>query len=221
MLAISERQLRSWEKLSLIPPQETFAFSDLIALRTLARLRQSRVPLVQIRRAVAALCEKLSSVSDPLRELKIFTDGRKVTVQVAGNRMDPISGQLLLDFDQAEIHKMLSFPKKSDGKESRAARQYESVLCFDRALELEQTGAPIEDIIQAYEEVIRLDPKSPGALVNLGTIYYHLRKWKEAEQYYRRSVEADPSYALAHFNLSNGKCRIQLHARRHRIRCGS
>ncbi len=44
---------------------------------------------------------------------------------------------------------------------------------------------------------------SAGALVNLGTVHFHLRNWDQAEDYYRRALEADPRYALAHFNLGN------------------
>jgi len=29
------------------------------------------------------------------------------------------------------------------------------------------------------------------------------RKWKEAEQFYRRAIEVDPDYALAQFDLAN------------------
>lgn len=43
----------------------------------------------------------------------------------------------------------------------------------------------------------------PPALVNLGTIYFHLRRFGKAEECYRKAVEADPNYALALFNLGN------------------
>jgi tetratricopeptide (TPR) repeat protein len=204
MLGISERQLRSWEKLHLIPAQDSFAFPDLIALRTLARLRANHIPPARIRRAVAALRKKLRGIRNPLNELKIFSDGKKLTVQMAGNRMDPISGQLLLNFDSAEMNKLFSFPQKAQSDDrSRAAQQYEATLYFDKALELEQKGAPAKEIIRAYEEVIERDPKSVAALTNLGTVYYHLRKLDEAERYYRKALEVDPGYALAHFNLGN------------------
>ena len=72
-----------------------------------------------------------------------------------------------------------------------------------KGLELEQNGAPLRNIIEAYQRAVSLDPHSAGALVNLGTAHYHLRSWKEAEAYYKQALEADPSYALAHFNLGN------------------
>ena len=46
-------------------------------------------------------------------------------------------------------------------------------------------------------------PGAAGALVNLGTIYYRLRKFGEAEKYYLAAIEADPAYPLAQFNLGN------------------
>jgi len=204
MLSVSERQLQSWEKQKLIPHQEKFAFGDLIALRTLVQLRKSNVPAVQIRRAVSALRDKLGAVSDPLKEFKIYSDGKKITVKLAGGKMDPISGQLLLNFDETELNKMLSFPRKpADDKSASLARQFEATLWFEKALDLEQSGARVEQVIEAYHSVITLDPQCAGALVNLGTIYFHLKKWDEAECHYRKALEADPAYSLAHFNLGN------------------
>lgn len=205
MLGISHRQLRSWEKENLVPSLEAYAFSDLIALRTLARLKEHRISAPRIRQAVAALREKLRAVSDPLKELKIFSDGKRIAVQIAGGKMEPISGQLLLDFDQAELHKMLSFPRHPEARDktAKAAREFEAGLWFEKALELEQAGAPVGEIIRAYQNAIDLDPRSAGALVNLGTVYFHLRNWDQAEQHYKKALEADPSYSLAHFNLGN------------------
>lgn len=206
MLNLSERQLCGWEKDRLIPRLETFAFPDLIALRTLARLKKGGLSPVHIRRAVQSLRQKLSTIEDPLRELKIYLDGKKISVRVESGRMEPVSGQLLLDFDQEELHKMLSFPRHSSEDAERAmlaARHAEAAVWFEKALELEQTGAPVNDAIEAYKKAVELDPKSAGAFVNLGTIYFHQRKWKLAEQQYQQALAADPEYALAHFNLGN------------------
>ncbi|HEX8985473.1 MAG TPA: tetratricopeptide repeat protein [Bryobacteraceae bacterium] len=204
LLGIAERQLREWEKQELVPRLEEFAFSDLIALRSLQKLRASRVSLSRIRSAVRALREKLGGVADPLRDLKIFCEGRKIAVLLEGQKMEPVSGQLLLDFDREELTTLLAFPeaaRKSRG--GNAAKIQEAEGWFERGLELEQTGAPPEQIIEAYEKAIELDPSSAGAAVNLGTVYYHQKRWEDAEREYMRAVEIDATYALAHFNLGN------------------
>jgi len=55
---------------------------------------------------------------------------------------------------------------------------------------MERVASPLSEIIAAYEKALELDPKSSGALVNLGTLYFNARKWKEAEHYYRLALEA-------------------------------
>ncbi len=74
---------------------------------------------------------------------------------------------------------------------------------FDRGLELEQTGAPYEQIIEAYQKAAELDPQSAGALVNLGTVFFNGHAWADAETQYKKALDLDPTYALAHFNLGN------------------
>lgn len=206
MLDISSRQLRSWEKQKFVSSSGSFTFSDLLALRTLVELRDSKIPPAQIRKALDALRKRLSDVHSPLTELKIFSQGKKIQVQFEGQRMEPISGQLLLDFDAAEISKLLSFPTQAAKQPTPGEKQKnrrEAEHWFEKGLELEQTGAPKEQIIEAYQKASELDPASAGALVNLGTVYFNARDWREAERYYRKALEVDPEYALAHFNLGN------------------
>jgi tetratricopeptide (TPR) repeat protein len=79
----------------------------------------------------------------------------------------------------------------------------ESEAWFQKGLDLEEAGAPLSQVVEAYQKVINLNPGAAGALVNLGTIYYRERRYAEAEQYYKRAVNADPGYPLAEFNLGN------------------
>jgi tetratricopeptide (TPR) repeat protein len=202
LLRISEKQLKSWEQQKLVAPTAIYGFRELLALRTLIRLRQNRVPPLRIRRAIQALTEKLSGVENPLTELKLYADGKRVHVEIDGRAMEAASGQLLLDFDPAELSRLLEFRAKESPHAERDQRQ-SAERWFQRGLDLEQTGAPSEQVIEAYQKAVELDPNSAGALVNLGTIYFNAHQWKEAERYYTQAIEVDPDYALAHFDFAN------------------
>jgi tetratricopeptide (TPR) repeat protein len=201
LLSISERQLRGWERHDLIRPLDSFAFSDLIALRTLIKLRESRVPSEKIRLALSALRKKMRHIADPLKELKVVSDGRRIRVEISGQHMEPVSGQLLFNFDQTELKRLLSFPARS--RSEQKAQKENADLWFQKGLDLEQTGAPIEQAIEAYEKAAQLDPGSAGALVNLGTIHFNARALAKSESCYKAALAIDPAYALAHFNIAN------------------
>jgi len=202
ILDVTERQLKAWETQGLVAAGESFGFSDLLALKTLKKLRELRIAPARIQRAIASLKSKIEDIDYPLAQLRISTEGRQITVNVGGNRMDPISGQLLFDFDAKEIEKLRSFPVKAEPVDN-SAREQISEHWFQRGLALEETGAPVEDAIAAYRKAIESNPNASGALVNLGTIAFRAGKLKEAETWYTRAMEADPGYALARFNLGN------------------
>jgi tetratricopeptide (TPR) repeat protein len=202
LLGISERQLKSWERQRLVASTASYGFRELLGLRTLIKLRQDHVPPLQIRRALTALSDKLSHIENPLTELKLYADGRRVRVEVDGRAMEAESGQLLLDFDEVELNRLLEFPPKDRDAEERG-RRASAERWFQRGLELEHSGAPAEQVIEAYQKALELDRHSAGALVNLGTIHFNTRNWEEAERYYHQALEADPEYALAHFDLAN------------------
>lgn len=196
---LSERQLRSWERQDLLSPADSYSFSDLIAIQALVKLRENHIQPRQIGRAVASLRKKLDGIRHPLAELSIVSDGKKIAVRVGGQKMEAISGQILFDFDTASLGDVKTFPERKRS----VNRLHESEAWFQKGLELEETGAPVAQAIEAYRKVLELNPEAAGALVNLGTIYYRQRRFAEAERYYREAIEADPAYPLAQFNLGN------------------
>jgi tetratricopeptide (TPR) repeat protein len=208
MVGISERQLRSWEKQGFVKPSAVFGFSDLLALKTLRKLREFDISPKRIQLAIASLRKRLKDIEQPLAQLRITAEGKRILVHLSGNKMEPISGQLLFDFDEREIEKLRSFPSVSpaatkDAAAKVAEKEQEAEVWFQRGLTLEETGAPVNEAIGAYRKAIELNPTAAGALVNLGTIHFRMKKLKEAEAFYTRALEADAEYPLAHFNLGN------------------
>jgi DNA-binding transcriptional MerR regulator len=209
MLGVSEQQLRGWERQGLIRDPAVFSFKDLIALRTLLKLRENRISTQMIGRAVASLKRKIAGVEHPLSELRIVPEGRHMAVHVAGQKMEPISGQILFDFESVAPAGIKAFP--AEAPVNRASVEREAEFWFQRGLELEERGAPVEETIEAYQKSVGFNPHAAGAWVNLGTIHFRLRKYREAEDFYLRAIEADPAYPLAQFNLGNlydEQCRL-------------
>jgi tetratricopeptide (TPR) repeat protein len=174
-------------------------------LKRLLALRAENASPRALRQALHALRSKLGNVADS-DDVRVYKDGRRVRVQIGRQKMEPVSGQLLFDFAEDELAKILQLPTSQKNAASVAERvrnKLEADRWFERGLELEQTGAPYEQIVDAYQRAAALDPKSAGALVNLGTVFFNGHAWADAETHYRKALEIDPGYALAHFNLGN------------------
>jgi tetratricopeptide (TPR) repeat protein len=196
VLSLEERQLRSWEKQGLISASENYAFPDLLTLRTLNSLREQKIPVQRIRQSFRSLRDRLGQQPS---DVKIFTEGRRIGVQYSGQRIEPVTGQLFFNFETADATKTRLLAPRHESRQNRE----QSDFWFQKGLELEQSNAPTAGAVDAYLKAVELNPSAAGALVNLGTIYFHQREWKKSEQYYQASIEADASYALAHYNLGN------------------
>ena len=158
LLGLRENQLKSWERQGLVPALESYGWQDLLTLRSLQALRRNRVPSKRIQQALAAMRRKLAEVANPLRELRLVAEGRRVVVLVDGQRMEPISGQLLLDFGAEQMSRLLAFPERTAPRRPAPGRGREAEQWFQKGLELEKTGAPFEEIIEAYQRAVELDP---------------------------------------------------------------
>ncbi len=200
LLDVTEKQLDYWERLRLVSPrkgpgekgEKFYDFRDLLSLRTAKQLIEQGVPANRLRRSLAALQQKLSEVQTPLTELRILSNGRDVVVETGGTRLEPLSGQFVLNFDARELgEKLRVMPERSADDWFALALQYEADP---------ETWAEAAD---AYEHVLATDPRRTDARINLGTLYYEQENLDKAAECFRRAVELEPGNALAHFNLGS------------------
>lgn len=207
LLKIDNRQLRSWERQQLVPELVHYRFSDLLLLKKIAKLRAENAHPKLIKQAQHALNEWLKGVPQQHEDVQVYKDGRHVRVQIGKQKLEPESGQLIFDFAEEEIKKLLHLQPqgRKNGEEvaDKLRKKIEADYWFERGLELEQASAPQEQVIEAYEKAVELDPRSAAAIVNLGTVFFHGHAWADAEEQYKKALGIDPNYALAHFNLGN------------------
>ena len=201
ILGINANRLLAWERSGLADPKDDYSFADLIALRTLQRLRENGIPNRRISEALTELRIRLSHVTSPLDELKIVSDGRRIAIQLPGERVEAITGQVLFDFDADSLRSVatMEVTQVAGPPDSGGGEDY----WFQQAQDLEKSGAPVEEVIEAYRKVIDCNPSAAGAWVNIGTLQFRQGRLPLAESSYQSALRAHPEYAVAHYNLGN------------------
>jgi tetratricopeptide (TPR) repeat protein len=198
ILQIGPRQLQGWERAGLVARQQSYSFNDLGQLRTLHVLREEDVPVALIRHSIVAM-KAVAGMANPLLEASLVRTGTRLAFRHHGAMVDPISRQLLFDFERLDQKgkqpSVSSEPAPLRGPQDVQER-------FLAAVQAEELGEK-QRAIEIYKEIMRLDPGFAPSWINLGTIHFHLRQFDLAEELYRHATEIDPGYVLAFFDLGN------------------
>ena len=200
MLDVTEKQLNYWEKLRLVAPrksgvEKSYDFRDLITLRTAKQLIEKGVPAQRLQRSIVALQQKLAEVQSPLTELRIRSNGRDVIVERAGVQLEPISGQIMLNFETRELtEKVRMMPQRSANDWVAVGVQRE---------EQNMSKAAPRLAAEAYRSALETDRGNVDALNNLGTLSYEEGNFEDAIALFRHAVTLHPDHMLSHFNLGS------------------
>jgi len=207
ILQITSRQLQGWERAGLIAQRETYTFQDLGELRTLRSLREEDVPAASIRQSIAAM-QAVAGLTNPLQQASVVRTGTRLAFRANGAMVDPIRRQLLFDFDRVDGHPATADVAPMRRSSSGTSRDVQDL--FVAAVQAEEAGEK-QRAIALYEEMLELDPNYAPGYINLGTLYFHLRQFKKAEELYRKATETDPGYVLAFFDLGNVLDELERH----------
>ena len=230
LLRATDRQLSNWERKGWIHPSQAaspvlkgalpgtpkrsrsprppcYSFADVAALKTILQLRRSGIP-ARLLRSIYGEARNgpgVSAVSQAWNDLQVQSYGKRLSVSYQGGRMEPVTGQLLLDFtprrELSNVHPMNLARRQP--QPSEADRRARADRLFLAGLRYEERPETIPKAIRAYQQAIELNPRALGAFINLGTIYYHQGAFPEAKESYCAALALNPSSALVHFNLGN------------------
>src|ERR1700693_2800590 len=113
MTGATRQQLDYWARLGLVRPrvrwgERFFSFSDLVAVETLNRLVERRIPARRLVRAMDTLDRQLGRARAPLASLRVSIHGTRIVVHEPGpaaRPFEPLSGQFVLDFETAPLER--------------------------------------------------------------------------------------------------------------------
>ena len=205
LLGLSPSQIRSFVRSGLIEPVQRaggrylFSFEELVFLKAARDLLSSRIGARRIQRALTRLRERMPEVGRA-SGLRLSAEGRRVVVGDGQTRWLPESGQILLEFEVAELaRKVAPLARKAFREAKTGPRQLSAEEWYGWGCELEAVS-PAE-AREAYERALELDPEHPDAHVNLGRLLHEAGNAGYAETHYRKALAARPEDATAAFNL--------------------
>ncbi|NUO51671.1 MAG: tetratricopeptide repeat protein [Polyangiaceae bacterium] len=204
LLGFSVGRIRALAKNRVVAPSgrrrghRAYTFQDLIALRAARDLLAKKVRLRDVSRAIESIRSALPKVTRPLAELSIVSDGRKVVLRSSTGSYEPVSGQMLLDFDVRALRDDVVRVLRPNAGKARARTAYD---LYVRASQLDEDPATLEEAERLYRRAVELDPWLAIAHTNLGNIFFRRGDEEEATKLYEKALQIDRAQPEAQYNL--------------------
>lgn len=173
-----------------------FSFQDLVLLRMARALYNARIAPRQLQRALVELKASLPQDA-PLSGLRIQAVGRQVAVGDGASHRDVRSGQLLMNFDNAQAPAAVA--KLERTAPAAQGPSLEAGAWLERAQAMEERGdAPAAEA--AYRQALALEPARGDAYVNLGVLLCDAGRAQDALDLFDHGLRHGVDEALLHFN---------------------
>jgi tetratricopeptide (TPR) repeat protein len=204
LLGMSPGRLRTLDKAKVVVPtgrrkgRRAYTFSDIIALRVARDLLGNKVRLREVAKSIEAIRKMLPRVSRPLSELRIASDGKQVVVRSDEGPFEPATGQMLLDFDVADLRDDVVRVLRPAAGTDRARIAYELYL---KASQLDEAPESMAEAEQLYRRALEYDPWLAIVYTNLGNIRFRSGDEKQAQELYRAALDIEAQQPEAQYNL--------------------
>lgn len=202
LLGVSRRVLSGLIAAGFVTPSRgprnelRFTFRDVVVLRTAFQLQSANI---SSRKILAALARLKAELPDelPLSGIRVTAVGNTVAVKTGPSQWDANTGQLLLDFEIAEIKGDVVFLETSPEEKDAVVHAEEWYALAEQLAEVDARGAE-----QAYRKAIELSPEPfYAAYVDLGALLCEdERRCEDALGVFEQALALFPEDAVLHFN---------------------
>jgi tetratricopeptide (TPR) repeat protein len=202
LLGVSRRVLSGLVEAGFVTPSRgprnelRFTFQDVVLLRTAFHLQSAKI---SSRKIVHALSRLRSELPDqlPLSGIRVTAVGNTIAVKTGPSQWDANTGQLLLDFEVAEIKGDVVFLDSAPGQKDAAVQAEEWYALADQLSGTDAKGAE-----QAYRKALERSPEPfYAAYVDLGALLCEDEaRCEDALSVIDEALSHFPDNEVLHFN---------------------
>jgi len=180
-----------------------YRFRELVAARAASALLEGGATVRQVRSALDGARRLAPDVEAPLAELRLVVQDQKIVVEQDRLRLDPRTGQVLLDFESGDLERETRESLLMGMVRPLIPPADAAEIWFARASAWDGDPERWEAAVEAYERVVDIDPGYAAAWNNLGLLQHRMGRYERAQACYRAALEADDSCCQASFNLGS------------------
>lgn len=202
LLGVSRRVLSGLIAAGFVAPSRgprnelRFTFRDVVVLRTAFQLQSAKISSRKILNALSRLQAELPEEL-PLSGIRVTAVGNTVAVKTGPSQWDANTGQLLLDFEVAEIKGDVVFLDATPRQKDAAVQAEEWYELAEQLTDTDVKGAE-----RAYRKALALSPEPfYAAYVDLGALLCEdERRCEEALGLFEQALAHFPEDEVLHFN---------------------
>jgi len=180
-----------------------YRFRELVAARAASALLEGGATVRQVRSALDGARRLAPDVEAPLAELRLVVQDQKIVVEQDRLRLDPRTGQALLDFESGDLERETRESLLMGMVRPLIPPADAAEIWFARASAWDGDPERWEAAVEAYERVVAIDPGYAAAWNNLGLLQHRMGRYERAQACYSKALEADDSCCQAAFNLGS------------------